>query len=225
MGKRGKRYAAAAAKVAEKAYDLAEAVKALKEMPRAKFDESVEISFKLNIDPRKADQVVRGTVVLPRGSGKKVRVLVFAVGPAADQAQAAGADFVGGEDLVEKINKGWLDFDVALANPSMMRHVGKLGKLLGPRGLMPSPKSGTVTENLTDAVKEFKMGKVEFRSDEGGNVHALAGKISFSAEDLATNVQAIVEAVKALRPATVKGNFIIRSVLCSTMSPGVWLAV
>lgn len=226
MRKKSKRYTAAAAKVdPNKKYTIPEAVALLKTFDKAKFDESVDLVVKLGIDPKQSDQVVRGAVTLPKGIGKSVRVVAFAVGQKAEEAKAAGADAVGGDDLVQKILGGWTDFDVAVATPDMMRSVGKLGRILGPQGKMPSPKSGTVTENIGQAVKEFKAGKIEFRSDAGGNVHALVGKLSFSAADLQANIEAFLSHIVSLRPPSAKGTYLQKAVLSSTMSPGIKLAV
>jgi len=208
-----------------KIYQVDEAVKLLKERSKVKFDESVELAIRLNIDPKQADQLVRGTFSLPKGTGKKVKVIAFAEGQAAEDAKAAGAAEVGGEDLAKKIEGGWTDFDVAIAHPAMMRFVGKLGKVLGPQGKMPSPKSGTVTPDVAKAVKEFMGGKIEFRNDQFGNVHALVGKVSFSAEDLTINASALLEHVKAVRPAAVKGIYMAKAVLSTTMGPGLKLVI
>jgi large subunit ribosomal protein L1 len=217
-----KRYRKAAERVDRaKAYPLSEAVALLKAIPPAKFDETVEVAIHLGIDPKKSDQLVRGAVSLPKGLGKTVKVVVFAEGARAEEAKAAGADHVGSEDLAKKIAEGWTDFDVVIAAPDMMKHVGKLGKVLGPQGKMPSPKSGTVTPDVAQAVREFKAGKVEFRTDPGGSVHAPVGKRSFAAEDLEANIQAFVEHVRHLRPSSAKGDFIRRVVLSTTMGPGI----
>lgn len=226
MSRRSKRYAKAAALVEPgRRYSLAEAVGILKGMPGAKFDESVTICIRLGIDARKSDQIVRGAFSLPHGIGKSVKVAVFAEGPQAEEAKAAGADVVGGADLAEKIQGGWMDFDVAIAHPSMMRVVGKLGKVLGPQGKMPSPKAGTVIDAVGQAVREFKAGKIEFRNDSGGNLHALMGKRSFEPRKLEENVGAFLEHVKSLRPQAAKGSFITGASLAATMSPGLDLAV
>ncbi|MGH7163085.1 MAG: 50S ribosomal protein L1 [Planctomycetota bacterium] len=221
-----KRYEAARKLVEEnRRYPVAEAVAILRKFPGAKFDESVTLAIRLGIDASKSDQLIRGAFSLPRGIGKTVRVLVFAEGEHAEAARQAGADFVGAQDLAEKITGGWTDFDVAIAHPSMMRFVGKLGKVLGPLGKMPTPKAGTVLEAVAQAVKEFKAGKIEFRTDAGGNVHALMGKRSFEPDALHANVEAFLEHVRGLRPPTAKGNFILGASLASTMSPGIDLAV
>ena len=204
-------------------YDLAEAVDILKKMPTRKFDETVEISFRLGIDPRQADQLVRGTVVLPHGLGKSVRVAVFAKGEPATAAEAAGADFVGAEDLVEKINGGWTDFDVAIATPDMMGQVGRLGRILGPRGLMPNPKSGTVTPDAARAVQEAKAGRVEYRVDRTANVHTPVGKASFNAQRLRENAQVLIDAIIRARPAATKGQYMRSVTLSTTMGPGIRL--
>ncbi len=202
-------------------YDLTEALNILKDMPHAKFDETVEISFKLGIDPKQSDQNVRGAVTLPKGTGKKVTVAVIAAGEAAEQAKAAGADFVGMEDLVEKIKGGWLDFDSLIATPAAMPKVRPLGRVLGPRGLMPNPKTGTVTDNVAKAVQEAKAGRVEYRADRGACAHVPVGKLSFSVEDLNANCKSVIQAIVAARPASTKGTYIVSCAVCSTMSPGV----
>ena len=226
MAKQSKRYQAATKKVdPNKKYTVAEAVTVLKGLDKAKFDESIEVVVKLGIDPKQSDQVVRGAVALPKGIGKSVRVIAFATGQKAEDAKAAGADAVGGDDLVQKITGGWTDFDVAVAAPDMMRSVGKLGRILGPVGKMPSPKSGTVTENIGQAVKEFKAGKIEFRTDTGGNVHALVGKMSFTPADLQANVEAFIAHIMSVKPASAKGTYLQKAVLSATMSPGIKLAV
>jgi large subunit ribosomal protein L1 len=222
MVKHSKRYEAAAAKVDRtRSYAPDEALKVLKGLPPAKFDETVEIAVRLGIDPKKTDQLVRGAVSLPKGLGKTVKIVVFAEGDKAEAAKGAGADFVGAGDLADKILGGWMDFDIVIASPDMMKHVGKLGKVLGPQGKMPSPKSGTVTADVGAAVKEFKAGKVEFRTDAGGNVHAALGKRSFPVEDLEANLRAFLDHISGLRPPAVKGEFLRRISLSTTMSPGV----
>jgi large subunit ribosomal protein L1 len=200
---------------------LEDSLKVLKEMPVAKFDETVEISFRLGIDPRQSDQVVRGALVLPKGTGKTTRVAVVASGDAAEQAKAAGADFVGFEELVERIKSGWLDFDVLIATPDAMKLVRTLGRFLGPRGLMPNPKTGTVTDNTGDAVGEAKAGRVEYRCDRGGCVHVPLGKLSFAVEDLLENANAVIHQVVRARPSSSKGVYIQTVTVCATMSPGV----
>lgn len=220
--KRGKVYREAAAKVnREQLYEAPEAVKLVKETARAKFDETVEVAVRLGIDPKHADQMVRGTVVLPAGTGKKVRVLVFAKGEKAREAEAAGADYVGAEELAAKIQEGWLDFDVAVATPDMMGVVGKLGRILGPRGLMPNPKAGTVTFELRQAIEQIKAGKIEFRADKAGIVHAPIGKVSFSEDKLLQNFQSLMEALIKAKPAAAKGQYLRSVVMSSTMGPGV----
>ncbi|MCS7338630.1 MAG: 50S ribosomal protein L1 [Verrucomicrobiae bacterium] len=208
----------------DKAYPLGTAVELLTKMPKAKFDETVELAFKLNVDPKQTDQTVRGTVTLPHGTGKTVRVLVFAKsGDAAEAARAAGADYVGFEDLIKKCQEGWADFDVAIATPEAMTEVRKLGKILGPRGLMPNPKTGTVTDDVAKAVKEVKAGRVEFKVDKGGNVHVPVGKLSFGPAKLVENARAVIEAVAKARPAALKGTYIRNCTISATMSPGLRL--
>lgn len=208
----------------KKSYPLKNAIEVLAKFPKAKFNETVEIAFRLGVDAKQSDQMVRGTVPLPHGSGKNVRVLVFAKpGPAADAAKAAGADFVGYDDMIKKCTEGWSDFDVAVATPEAMGEVRKLGKVLGPRGLMPNPKTGTVTEDTAKAVKEVKAGRVEFKIDKAGNVHVPVGKISFAPDQIAENARAVIEAVVKARPASVKGTFIQSCTLSATMSPPVRL--
>ncbi|RMF62559.1 MAG: 50S ribosomal protein L1 [Calditrichaeota bacterium] len=204
-----------------KDYSLDEAVELIKKTAKAKFDESVEISMNLGVDPRHADQVVRGTVSLPHGTGKDVRVLVLAKGNKADEAKEAGADYVGFEEYVKKIQEGWLDFDVVVATPDVMGEVGKLGKILGPRGLMPNPKSGTVTMDVAKAVKELKAGKIEFRVDKYGIIHASVGKASFDKEKIRENVLAFVDTVVRLKPTAAKGQYVKRVALSNTMGPGI----
>jgi len=206
-------------------YPLGEALAVLEHFPKPKFDETVELCVRLGIDPKKSDQMVRGSVSLPKGIGKTRTVAVFAEGELAEVAQQAGADIVGSEDLAKRIQEGFTEFDVCIAHPSMMRHVGKLGRILGPQGKMPSPKSGTVTENLVDAVREFKAGKVEFRADAGGNVHVPVGKRSFSTADLEANITAFVDHLKSLRPSAVKGAYVRKVSVSATMSPGITLDV
>jgi len=206
---------------AKKAYLLKEAVGVLAKFPKAKFNETVDLAFRLGVDPKQSDQMVRGTVPLPHGSGKTVRVLVFAKGTAAEAATAAGAEFVGFEDMIAKCVAGWSDFDVAVATPEAMIEVRKLGKVLGPRGLMPNPKTGTVTEDTAKAVKEVKAGRVEFKIDKAGNVHVVVGKASFKPEQLEENARAVIEAVVKARPNSVKGTFINSCTISATMSPPV----
>jgi len=221
MVKHSKRYASAAEQVDRaRQYEPSEAFSILKNLPAPKFDETFDVVVKLGIDPRKSDQLVRGAVSLPKGLGKTVRVVVFAEGDKADAAAEAGADMVGSADLAEKIQGGWMDFDVVIASPDMMKHVGKLGKILGPQGKMPSPKSGTVTPDVAAAVQEFKAGKVEFRTDSGGNVHAPLGKRSFDVDDLVENLTAFLDHLSAMRPAAVKGVFMRKISISTTMGPG-----
>ena len=203
-----------------KEYPLDEAVGLVKKMAYAKFDETVDLVFNLGVDPRKSDQMVRGTVVLPHGSGKSVRVLVFAKGEKEKEARDAGADFVGAEDMVEKITKGWLDFDKVVATPDIMGVVGKLGKILGPRGLMPNPKLGTVTFDVGKAVREIKAGKVEYKAEKAGVVHIPIGKVSFEEQKLLDNARAIIDAVNRAKPSTSKGKYLKKLSISSTMGPG-----
>ena len=222
MAKFGKKYRGILKALPKQAVTVEEAVKFIKAHPAAKFDETLDVSFRMGVDLVKSDSPVRGTVKLPAGSGKKVKVLVFAGGEHADEAKAAGADFVGLDDLVEKITKdGWCDFDVAIATVEAMKSVRKCARVLGPRGLMPNPKTGTVTDDPATAVKEAKGGKVDFRMDKTGNCCVIAGKVSFEADKLVANVKAVVEAVQAAKPATVKGAFIRSLTLSSTMGVGV----
>jgi large subunit ribosomal protein L1 len=204
-----------------KDYPLEEAVKLVKQTAKAKFDETVEIAVRLGIDPRHADQVVRGTVTLPHGTGRTVRVLAIAKGPKQKEAEDAGADYVGFEEYIQKIQEGWLDFDVVIATPDVMGQVGKLGRILGPRGLMPNPKSGTVTMDVGRAVKEVKAGKIDFRNDRYGIVHAAIGKVSFPEEHINENVKAFVDALLRLRPPAAKGQYIRSVTLSTTMGPGI----
>jgi large subunit ribosomal protein L1 len=221
MAKHGKRYEAAAKMVEKgKEYKLVEAVDVLKKLPKAKFDETLELDFKLGVDPKQSDQMVRGTVALPHGSGKKVRVVVFARGTAAQAAKDAGADTVGFEDVLKQVQGGWTDFDVAIATPEAMNEVRKLGKVLGPKGLMPNPKTGTVTEDTAKAVKEVKAGRVEFKMDKAANLHVAFGKVSFEPKAIEENARAIISAIMHARPATAKGTFVTSCTLSSTMSPG-----
>ncbi|MBI2927755.1 MAG: 50S ribosomal protein L1 [Verrucomicrobia bacterium] len=223
--KRSKRYRKALELVdGKKAYPLKSAVEVLTKFPKAKFNETVEVSFQLGVDPKQSDQMVRGTVVLPHGSGKVVRVLVFAKpGTGADAAKAAGAEHVGFDDLIKKCQEGWADFDVAVATPEAMNEVRKLGKVLGPKGLMPNPKTGTVTEDTAKAVREVKAGRVEFKVDKAGNLHVPVGKVAFNAMQIEENARAAIEAVSKARPSTVKGHFIRTCTLSATMSPPVRL--
>ena len=217
---RSKRYRAAAAKVEAKKYSLADAINTLKTLPAVKFDQTVTLSFKLGVDLKQSDQMVRGTCPLPNGSGKNVRVLVFATGQAAEAAKEAGAEIVGFEDIIKKVTGGFSDFDVAIATPAAMVEVRKLGRVLGPRGLMPNPKTGTVTDDTAKAVKEVKAGRVEFKLDKNGNIAVPVGKFSFEPEALAENGAAVIEAVVKARPATAKGAFVNAITLSATMSPG-----
>ena len=222
MANRGKKYLEARNKVdRDKRYELEEGVKLLTETAFAKFDEGVDLAIRLGVDPKKADQMVRGTVVLPHGIGKKVRVLVFAKGPKEKEALDAGADFVGAEDQIEKISKGWLDFDKAIATPDMMGTVSKLGKILGPRGLMPNPKVGTVTFDVAKAIKEIKAGKVEFRVEKAGIVHVPVGKVSFGFDRLLENIRTLLETILRVKPPTSKGIYLRSITLSTTMGPGV----
>ncbi|HET6781493.1 MAG TPA: 50S ribosomal protein L1 [bacterium] len=218
----GKRYRDAAKLAGEdQLHDPTGAIKILKQAPKAKFDETVEVAIRLGIDPKQADQQVRGTVALPAGTGKKVRLLVFAKGEKAKEAESAGADMVGADEFVEKIQGGWTDFDVAVATPDMMSTVGKLGRILGPRGLMPNPKSGTVTFDLNKAVKEFKAGKIEYRTEKAGVIHAPIGKASFSEDQLLENFTSLIEAVSRAKPAASKGQFLMSITLSTTHGPGI----
>jgi large subunit ribosomal protein L1 len=219
---RGKRYAAALEKrEADKRYDIDEAVGVLLAMPAVGFDETVEVAVRLGVDPRHADQIVRGTVVLPNGTGKKVHVTVIAQGEKLREAQEAGADVVGGKDVVEKIQEGWLETDVIVSTPDMMGDVGKLGRILGPRGLMPNPKSGTVTFDVTRAVKDVKAGKIEFRTDKTGNVQAPVGRRSFTREQLAENIRTFMDTIVRAKPSSAKGQYVRNITISSTMSPSV----
>lgn len=222
MVKRSKKYREAAEKVdRNNLYTANEAIALLKSMPAYNFDQTVEAVYRLSVDPRKADQLVRGTVNLPHGTGKTAKVAVFARGPKATEAVEAGADIVGDDDLIEKVQNGFLDFDAVVATPDMMGKVGRLGRVLGPRGLMPNPKTGTVTMDVTKAIKDIKGGKVDFRVDKNGNLSFLFGKLSFSAEALDQNFRAVADEVKRLKPATVKGRYITKATISSTMNPGI----
>jgi large subunit ribosomal protein L1 len=223
VSKRSKALAAMAEK--GKSYGLRDAIKVLKKGPATKFDQSVAIQFKLGVDLAASDQLVRGTTVLPHGQGKKLKVIVFCKDEGARAAQDAGADIVGGDDLIEKVMGGWMDFDVAVATPSMMKEVGKLGKVLGPRGLMPSPKAGTVTENPAKAVKEVKSGRIEFKMDKFANVNTLIGKLSFTEDQLEQNGTVLIESVVRAKPKTMKGVYLKSAHLSSTMGPGVRLDI
>jgi large subunit ribosomal protein L1 len=224
MKKHGKKYRAALEKLdAGRKYDLESGVNKVKEIAFAKFDETVELTVWLGVDPRKADQLVRGTIVLPHGLGKSKTVLVIAQGDKLREAEEAGADIVGGEDLVTRIKGGWTDFDAVISTPDMMRLVGQLGKVLGPRGLMPNPKTGTVTFDVATAIKETKAGKVEYRVDKTGVIHVGVGKVSFESDKLRENAKALLDAVVKAKPATAKGKYVKKVNLASTMSPGVLL--
>lgn len=225
MVQRSKRYRALAAKVGPTAMPLESAVQLLKTFANTKFDQSVETSFRLGVDAKQADQSVRGAISLPHGTGKTIRVAVFAKGDNEAAAKEAGADFVGGDDLAKRIKDGFMDFDLTLATPDMMGVVGPLGRVLGPRGLMPTPKNGTVTADIAKAVREFKAGKVEYRMDANGNLHVRVGKISFPAEKLVENIRTLVAAIRAARPASVKGVFVQSVTISATMSPAIRVAV
>lgn len=222
MAKRSKAYEAAVAKIeADKVYAPFEAISLAKESNPSKFDATVEVAFRLGVDPRKADQMVRGTVNLPHGTGKTARVLVFATGDKAEAAIAAGADFIGSDDLIEKISGGWTDFDAAVATPDLMGKVGRLGKVLGPRNLMPNPKTGTVTADVTKAVNDIKGGKIDFRVDKHSNLHFIIGKVSFDAVKLAENYAAALEEVLRLKPSASKGRYIQKATVATTFGPGI----
>ena len=226
MSKHGKKYEAAAKQVEPRPYNLNDAVPLLQKVKFTKFDETVELHLRLGVDPKHADQMVRGTIVLPHGLGKSKKVLVIASGDKQREAQEAGADFVGGEDMVTKIQtENWTDFDAVVATPDMMRSVGKLGKVLGPRGLMPNPKTGTVTMDVTQAVKEVKAGKVEFRVDKTGVIHVPVGKVSFATNALLENASSLIQAVVKAKPAAAKGKYVKSVTICSTMGPGIHLDV
>ncbi len=222
---RGKTYKKAKEKVKTKPnYTLEEAVKLLKETSYAKFDEAVEMSLNLGVDPKQADQIVRGTVVLPHGTGKKIKVLVFAKGEKEKEAREAGADYVGAEDMIEKINTGWTDFDACVATPDMMGAVGKLGKILGPRGLMPNPKAGTVTFEVAKAIRDLQAGKIEYRVDKQGNIGVAIGKKSFREEQLVQNAQTFLDAILRAKPVSAKGQYLKSVTLSSSMGPGIRLS-
>jgi len=226
MKKHGKKYETAAKQVEPRPYNLNDAVPLLQKVKFTKFDETVELHLRLGVDPKHADQMVRGTIVLPHGLGKSKKVLVIASGDKQREAQEAGADFVGGEDMVTKIQtENWTDFDAVVATPDMMRSVGKLGKVLGPRGLMPNPKTGTVTMDITQAVKEVKAGKVEFRVDKTGVIHVPVGKVSFATDALLENASSLIQAVVKAKPAAAKGKYVKSVTICSTMGPGIHLDV
>jgi len=224
MPKRSKAYLEAASKITEgKFYTPAEAVALVRETGSKKFDSTVEVAVKLGVDPRKADQMIRGTVSLPHGTGKTARVIVFATGPAAEAAIKAGADEVGGDELIEKVAGGWVDFDSAVSTPELMGKVGRLGKVLGPRNLMPNPKTGTVTPDVAKAVTDIKGGKIEFRIDKQSNLHFIIGKASFSASQLAENLAAAMDEIQRLKPASSKGKYIIKTAISTTFGPGILL--
>ncbi|MFV9511673.1 50S ribosomal protein L1 [Tepidibacillus sp. LV47] len=218
----GKKYLEALKQIdREKAYDPLEAIELVKKISTAKFDETVEVAVRLGVDPKRADQQIRGAVVLPHGTGKTQRVLVFAKGEKAKEAEAAGADYVGDEEYINKIQQGWFDFDVVVATPDMMGQVGKLGRVLGPKGLMPNPKTGTVTFDVAKAVKEIKAGKIEYRVDKAGNIHAPIGKVSFDSQKLHENLQTLIDTLIKVKPAAAKGQYIRNVTISSTMGPGV----
>lgn len=222
MAKSGKKYQEALKLIdRERQYDVKEAVELVKKAAPAKFDETVEVAVRLGVDPKKADQQVRGAVVLPHGTGKTQKVLVFAKGEKAKEAEQAGADYVGDEEFINKINQGWLDFDVVVATPDMMGEVGKLGRVLGPKGLMPNPKTGTVTFEVEKAVKDIKAGKIEYRVDKAGIIHAPIGKVSFDSDKLVDNFNTIVETLVKVKPAAAKGTYIKGIAISSTMGPGI----
>ena len=224
MSNRSKRYNELVGKVPSEPVNLEEAVNILKQFDGTKFDQTVEVHMNLGIDAKQADQLVRGSIVLPHGIGKSQRVVVFAKGAMADAAKEAGAEEVGQEDLAKKIKDGWLDFDVCIAAPDMMGLVGPLGRVLGPRGLMPSPRAGTVTPDVANTVKEYKAGKVEFRNDSGGNIHAVVGRLSFETGKLLENVEAFIKMINSMKPNAVKGTYVRGITLAATMSPGVQIA-
>jgi large subunit ribosomal protein L1 len=222
MAKKGKKFVAAASQVdSTKAYELTEAIELLKKVSFEKFDASVEFAVRLNLDPRKAEQNLRGALVLPHGTGKTKKVLVFAQGDKAKEAEEAGADIIGDDEIVQKIQNGWLDFDSVVATPDMMSKIGRLGRVLGPRGLMPNPKTGTVTMDVAKAISEIKAGKVEYRVDKVGNVHAIVGKVSFDTAKLRENIATLYDTLLKLRPSTVKGVYIQNLSIASTMGPGI----
>lgn len=226
MVKRGKKHLEAAKQIDQtKVYEIEEAISVLKELPKANFDETVEVALRLGVDPKKADQQIRGAMVLPNGTGKTQRVLVFAKGEKAKEAEAAGADYVGDAEYIEKINGGWFEFDVIVATPDMMAEVGKLGRVLGPRGLMPNPKTGTVTFEVEKAVNEIKAGKVEYRVDKQSNIHVPFGKVSFENNKLAENLVAIIEQIVKVKPQSAKGIYMKNVSISSTMGPGIKLDV
>ena len=224
--KQSKRFQAAS-KLADKTrvYTLKDAVAVLKSFPKTRFDESVEVAFHLRVDTKKSDHMIRGTVVLPHGTGKKVRIAVFCRGEAEKEAKEAGADIIGAQELIDKVAGGWMDFDCVVATPEMMRDLSKLGKVLGPRGLMPSPKTGTVTQNVTQAIKDLKAGKVEFKVDKQGGIHVAVGKISFTEPQINENALTLIETIKNARPASVKGEFIKSVSVSTSMGPGLKVSV
>jgi large subunit ribosomal protein L1 len=224
MSRSSKRYRALVEKVPADPVDLPEAVKVIKQFEGTKFDQTVEVHMRLGIDAKQADQLVRGSLVLPHGIGKSQRVIVFAKGPAADAAREAGADEVGEAELAKRITDGWLDFDVCIASPDMMGVVGPLGRVLGPRGLMPSPRAGTVTPDVATAVQEYKAGKVEFRNDNGGYVHAVVGRLSFDSQKLEENITSFIDHINAIKPNAIKGTYVRGIVIAATMSPGIRIA-
>ncbi|MFN3326022.1 MAG: 50S ribosomal protein L1 [Bryobacteraceae bacterium] len=223
--KPGKKYQSAAKQVEAKSYQLEEAIPLVQRIKFTNFDETVEVHLRLGVDPKHADQMVRGTVVLPNGLGRSKTVLVIASGDKLREAQEAGAEFTGGEEVVQRIQDGWIDYDAVIATPDMMRSVGRLGKVLGPRGLMPNPKTGTVTTDVAKAVQEIKAGKVEFRVDKTGVIHAPVGKVSFNSDKLLENAQTLIQAVIKAKPAAAKGKYVRSATVCSTMGPGVPLDV
>jgi large subunit ribosomal protein L1 len=224
MQKHGKKFQAASKQVETRPYSLNDAVPLIQKIKYVKFDETVEVHMRLGVDPKHADQMVRGTVVLPNGLGKSKKVLVIASGDKQREAREAGADIVGGDEIVARIqSEGWIDYDAVIATPDMMRSVGKLGKVLGPRGLMPNPKTGTVTTDVANAIKEIKAGKVEFRVDKTGVIHAPVGKVSFATDKLLENASALIQAVVKAKPSAAKGKYVQSATLCSTMGPGVHL--
>jgi large subunit ribosomal protein L1 len=226
VAKHSRRYRSAAGLIERsRRYPITEAIDLLKETATAKFDETIEVSMRLGVDPKKSDQMIRGSVCLPHGIGRSLRVIAFVEGEAAEAAEEAGAIEVGGADLVEKIQGGWTEFDVAVAAPAMMRHVGKLGRILGPQGKMPSPRSGTVTDNVAQAVSEFAAGKIEYRLDSGANVHVPVGKKSFENEKLVENIEFFIEHIQAAKPAASKGTFVLNVAVAPTMGPGIRLAI
>jgi large subunit ribosomal protein L1 len=225
MARRGKKFKAASSQVESRPYTIQEAVPLVRKLAFSKFDESLDVALRLGVDPKRAEQNVRGTVVLPHGTGRSVRVLVVAGGEKVREAEAAGADHVGGQDMVAKIQEGWLDFDAVVATPDMMKDMGRLGRILGPRGLMPNPKAGTVTFDVTKAVQELKAGKVEFRVDKTGIIHCSVGKLSFEPDQLVANSQALIGAVLRAKPPTSKGRYVRSAYLSSTMGPGVRIDV